>query len=122
MHDIKHDDLGQAWLMALRVLSHMPRAWSNARRSRRRCPFSVLLTNVGPVLAGSPLPREDRRLMVDDLILDHVEFIPITRPLQCMGLAVSTYAGRMTLGMRYYSRVLTAGQAQQMMDLYLARS
>ncbi len=121
MKDIKHDDLGLAWLLALRVLRHLPGAWTNARRSRRRCLFSALLTNIGPVLAGSPLPRDDRRLIVGNLILDDVEFIPIARPLQCLGLAVSTYAGKMTLGIRYDSRALAAEQAKQVMKLYVAK-
>lgn len=119
MTDVKQHELGLAWLLAMRVLRHLPAAWANARRSRRRCPFSTVLTNLGPVLAASPLPRNDRRLVVGDLVLDDVEFIPITRSLQCLGLAVSTYAGRMTLGMRYDSRVLSGEQARHLMELYL---
>jgi hypothetical protein len=99
----------------------VPGAWANARRSRRRCLFSAVLTNLGPVLAGSRLPRDDRRLVVGNLILEDVEFLSVIRSLQCLGLSASSYAGRMSLCMRHDSRVLTADKAQKMMELYVAR-
>ena len=70
--------------------------------SQRRCLYSTLLTNIGPVLAGSPLPRADRRLVVGGLTLENVEFVPLVRLLQCVGISVSTYAGKMSLGMGRY--------------------
>jgi hypothetical protein len=121
MEDIKHDNLGLAWLLALRLLERMPRAWGKARRSRRRCMYSALFTNIGPVLAASPLPRADRHLVVGDTVLEEVEFLPVTRPLQCLGVAVTSYAGRMSVGMRYDSRVLKADQVQQIMNTYVDR-
>jgi hypothetical protein len=78
-----------------------------------------LLTNIGPVLAGSPLPRADRRLVVGELTLEDVVFVPLVRLLQCVGFSVSTYAGKMSLGMRYDSRVMNAEQAEEVMDLYV---
>ncbi len=119
MEDIKRHDFGLAWLLALPLLQLMPRAWEKLRRSKRKCLYSALLTNIGPVLAGSPLPRSDRRLIVGDLTLEDIEFVPAARPLQCLGIAVSNYAGRMSLGMRYQSGVFTAEQAQQVLDIYV---
>jgi NRPS condensation-like uncharacterized protein len=119
--NIKDDHFGLAWPLGLRVLDNvLSRQWAHARLSRRRCLYSTLLTNLGPVLAASPLPRDDRRLVVGDMILDEVEFVPITRPLQCLGFAVSTYAGKMTVGMRYDSRVVMPEQAREVLDIYLA--
>ncbi len=100
MEDVKRHNLGLAWLLALRVLQFMPRAWARVRGSRRRCLTSALLTNFGPVLAASPLPRAGRRLIVGDMILEQVEIVPAARPLQCLAFAVNTYAGRMSVGMR----------------------
>lgn len=119
MEDIKHHDLGLAWLLGIRLSQQMPRAWARARRSRRRCLYSALLTNIGPALAASPLPRADRRLLVGDLVLENVEFLPAARPLQCLGFAVSTYAGRMALGMRYHSGVFTPETAREVLDDYV---
>jgi hypothetical protein len=119
MDDIKRNDLGVGWLLALPLLQRMERAWEKARRSKRKCLYSALLTNVGPVLAGSPLPRADRRLVVGDMTLDEVEVVPAARPLQCLGLAVSNYAGRMSLGLRYQSGVLSEEQARQILDVYV---
>jgi hypothetical protein len=121
LSDIKRNDLGLGWLLALPVLQKLlPRHWEKARLSQRRCLYSTLLTNIGPVLAGSPLPRSDRRLIVGDMTLDEVEFVPVVRPLQCLGFSVSTYAGKMSLGMRYDSRVMNAEQAEEVMDAYVA--
>jgi hypothetical protein len=119
LEQVKHDNLGLAWPLALRLLQRLARAWAKARRSRRKCLFSTLLTNIGPALAASPLPRSDRHLKVGTLLLEEFEFLPVTRPLQCLGIAVSNYAGRMSLGMRYDSRVLPAERAQELLDVYV---
>jgi hypothetical protein len=119
LEEIKHDNLGMGWLLALRLLQRLPRGWAKARHSRRRCLVSTLLTNLGPALAASPLPRSDRHLIVGDMILEEVEFLSVTRPLQCLGIAVSNYAGRLSLGMRYDSRVLPAERAQELLDVYV---
>ncbi len=119
MENIKSDNLGLPWLLGLPLLQLLPRAWDKIRRSKRRCLFSALLTNLGPVFAGSPLPRIDRRLLVGDTILDEVEFLPVVRSLQCLGISVSHYAGRMSLGMRYDSGVFTPENAQELLDVYV---
>jgi hypothetical protein len=119
MDNIKRNHFGLAWLAAMPLLERVPRAWSKMRRSRRRCMYSALLTNLGPMLASSPLPRKDRQLCVGDAILQEVDFVPVTRPLQCLGLSVNNYAGVMSLGMRYDSRVLTAEQAREVLDEYV---
>jgi hypothetical protein len=119
MEEVKRHNLGMAWLLVLRLLQWMPRAWARVRRSRRRCLQSALLTNLGPVLVASPLPRADRRLIVGDVTLEKVEVIPAARPLQCVGFAVSNYAGSMTLGMRYHSQVFTPEQAKELLDVYV---
>ena len=119
MENIKRNHFGLAWLVALPFLQRMTHAWGKARRSRRRCLYSALLTNLGPVLASSPLPRKDRHIVVGDAILEAVDFVPVTRPLQCLGLAVSNYAGVMSLGMRYDSRVLSSQQARDVLGEYV---
>jgi hypothetical protein len=119
LEQIKNDSLGLAWPLALRLLQRLSRAWAKARRSRRKCLFSTLLTNIGPALAASPLTRSDRHLIVGDMILEEFEFLPVTRPLQCLGIAVSNYAGRMSLGMRFDSRVLPVERAQEVLDVYV---
>jgi hypothetical protein len=120
LETIKHDHLGMAWILSMRLLHRtVPRAWDKIRRSRRKCLFSTLLTNLGPVLASSPLPRRDRHLVVGDMTLEDFEFLPVTRPLQCMGVAVSTYAGRTSLSMRYDSRVLSEAAASELLDVYV---
>jgi hypothetical protein len=121
MEDIKHDNLGLAWLVGMRLLEFTPRALDKARRSRRRCLYSALFTNIGPVLAASPLPRTDRRLVVGDTVLQAVEVLPVTRPLQCLGVGLTSYGGHMSLGMRYDSRVLNGKQVQQIMKAYVDR-
>src|SRR5262249_13588843 len=123
MEDIKHRDLGLAWLLSLALLDGLParwrRRWHKTRRSRRRCLCSTVLTNLGPVLAASPLPRADRRVMIGNLVVEDVEFLPATRPLQCMSFAASIYAGQMSLALRYDSRVLRLEQAQEVLQFYV---
>jgi hypothetical protein len=119
LEQIKNDHFGLAWLLLLTSLQRLPHAWAKVRRSRRRCLISTLVTNIGPVLAASPLPRSDRHLVVGDMTLEEVEFLPVTRPLQCLSFAVSLYAGRVSLGMRYDSRVLSAEQAENVFDVYV---
>jgi hypothetical protein len=119
MDNIKRNHFGLGWLLALPVLQRMKRAWKKARQSRRRCLYTALLTNLGPVLASSPLPRKDRHLLIGDAILQEVDFVPVSRPLQCLGLSVNNYAGVMSLGMRYDSRVLTPVQAREVLDEYV---
>ena len=54
------------------------------------------------------------------MILDDVDILPAARPLQCLGFAVSSYAGRMSLGMRYHSQVFTPETAKQILDVYVS--
>src|SRR5262249_6154689 len=119
MQRAKRDNLGIAWLVGLRLLQRLPRGWAKARRSRRRCLYSALFTNVGAALAASPLPRNDRRLRVADLTLEQVEFLPAARPLQCVGFGVTSYAGRLAIAMRYQSEVITPPKAKELLDLYV---
>ena len=37
MENVKRNDFGVAWLLAIRLLQLMPRAWARVRGSRRRC-------------------------------------------------------------------------------------
>jgi hypothetical protein len=119
MQRAKRDNLGIVWLVGLRLLQRLPRGWAKARRSRRRCLYSALFTNVGAALAASPLPRADRRLRIGDLILEDVEFLPAARPLQCVGFGVTSYAGRLSIAMRYQSEVITSPKAKELLDLYI---
>ena len=117
---MKRNQVGLMFSLVLRWLQMFPGSLRKTTR-RDRCWATVLLTNLGPALANCHLPRRHGRLVIGGIVLEDVEFLPVLPAYQCVNFSVSIYAGRLTLGMNYDSRVLPAESARGVLDEYVGR-
>jgi hypothetical protein len=120
MQAVKRDALGMRFVLVLGLMQSFPRFLARGL-GRRRGWATVLLTNVGPVLHNCHLPRADARLLVGGLTLEEFDFLPVIRRLEPVSFAVSTYAGKLTLGMHFDPRTVIAANASATLDLYVRR-
>ena len=117
---LKRSRLGLMFLNIFGILERFPRLFRKTV-GRDRCWGTMLLTNLGPVLANCFLPRRDGCLELADLLLDNVEMLPGIPAYQCVNFSVSLYGGRLSLGMSYDSRVITAERARNLLDCFVAQ-
>lgn len=118
MNLIKRNQLGLTFILSLRLLRRIPGGLGSAT-SARKCSASALVTNLGEVLADSPLPRREGRIVAGDVVLESVEVGAPNRPYQCAAFLFWTYAGRLAVCLQYDSRVLDAGLAEDLLDTYV---
>jgi hypothetical protein len=120
MRIVKRDARALRLLLVLGALQWFP--WILTKGLRRRRPWATaLLTNVGAALSNCHLPRADGKLLVGDMTLEGVDMAPIIRACEPVSFAVSTYAGRLTLGMHFDPRTISAADAEALLGLYAAR-
>lgn len=110
------------WLFVMSVesLRKFPTDMVNALRNSR---FSgtTLLSNIGPALAHCHLPKCDGRILAGDVSIERFQFLPVLRPHQAAAFAVAIYAGAITIGMQYDSRLLPAADSQELLDTFVRR-
>jgi hypothetical protein len=117
---VKRDARGLRFLLVLGLLQWFPAILAKGLR-RRRPWVTALLTNVGAALSNCHLPRRDGKLLVGDLTLEAVDMVPIIRAREPVAFAVNSYAGRLTLGMHFDPRTISAADAEAMLGLYADR-
>ena len=117
---LKRSRLGLMFSNIFGILERFPRLFQETA-GRDRCWATMLLTNLGPALANCFLPRRDGCLELDDLVLDNVEMLPGIPAYQCVNFSISLYAGRLSLGMSYDSRVISAERAKNLLDCFVAQ-
>ncbi|MBA4017941.1 MAG: hypothetical protein C0483_12255 [Pirellula sp.] len=115
---IKRNDLGLIYLLSLRVSGILPGAIERAARKQKFC-NTAILTNILRPLDTLPLPRTDGRLQVGDVHLDDFEFFAPPRPLTCASFGISTYAGRLHVGLQADSRFLSASDIDELQADYI---
>jgi hypothetical protein len=120
MQLIKDNQLGLTFVLSLRLFKRLPGGLKNTARADR-CASTCLITNVGDVFAKTPVPDRDGRLVAGDLVLEGYECLAPLRPLTAAAFTLFRYCGRQCISLHYDPRVLTAEQAQDLLDKYAAR-
>ena len=115
---IKRNDLGLIYLLSLRVSGIFPGVMERAVHKQKFC-STAILTNILRPLDNLPLPRFDGRLQVGDVCLDDFEFFAPVRPLTCAAFGISTYAGRLHVGLQADSRFLSASDINELQACYI---
>jgi hypothetical protein len=82
---------------------------------------TLLFSNLGPALPNCHLPRSGRHLRVAESVLWEIEFLPATRMDITLNFGISLYAGHMSVGLSYDSRITTKKAAKDLFDLMIAR-
>jgi hypothetical protein len=76
---------------------------------------------VGRVLNVKQLPRQQRRIVCGDALLEQVSGVPPIRPLTRAAVAVATYAEEVTVSLQYDSNYFGRAQASELLEIFVAR-
>jgi len=117
---IRDHRLGLIFIYALHLLSLLPRGLRYIAR-RDRCVVSSIFSNLGRPLARCPLPRENGRLVVGDLVLERMDGTAPLRPYNCATFTVMEYARRLSMMLYYDPRVVSAAQADDLAAAFARR-
>jgi hypothetical protein len=117
---IKRLQLGLTFVLSLRACQWLPGGLRRMTQNRR-CAATAVVTTYGEIRERSSLPYEDGHVVVGGAVLRSVDALPPLRPLTCVALAGVAYAGRLHVTLHYDSRVLTAANAGQLIEDFIAR-
>lgn len=120
MELIRRNELGFTFVFSLHLVRHLPGIfWPMA--ADPRCRATAGLTNVGPVLRRTKLPRVDGRLVVGPLVLEGVDGLALVRPGTAVCLAVLRYADRLVVTLRWDPEVLTVEHGEELLETFARR-
>lgn len=106
-----------AFIPALKLIGMFP-GRLHARMQRTHCQASVALSNLGIVLARSPLLGRDRRVVSGGLILESMEpFMPL-RHLTHAAFAVSNYGRKLNLTISHDPRWIDDADGRELLESF----
>ncbi len=106
------------FIPALKLIGMFP-GRLHARMQRTHCQASVALSNLGVVLARSPLLGRDRRAVSGGLILESMEpFMPL-RHLTHAAFAVSNYGRKLSLTISHDPRWLDDTDGRELLESFV---
>lgn len=114
MELIKRNRLGLTFVLSLKVTRLLPGGLKASVR-KDKCTISSIFTNLGKPLVRSPLPKRDGRFVAGDVVLEDIDVVAPIRPYNCVTLAASIYAGRLSLTLHYDPRPVAAEQASDLL-------
>ena len=118
MDRVRRRQLGFTFIWGLRALRALPGGLAG-RVQNGRCEATCVLSNLGRVLAASPLPRrrgQDRRRQS---VAGRARFFSPVREGTAASVGLVFYRGELQVCLRYDSRQLTVGQADDLLTMYL---
>jgi hypothetical protein len=116
----KHGQSTYTYVQALSLLRRLPGGMTPLVRANR-CRATTLLSNLGRVLVGTPLPRQDGRLVSGNVVLEGLEYVAPLRPYLHAAFTVFTYAGRLGVTMHSDPRALPDELARGLLDDFVAQ-
>ena len=120
MQIIKRNQLGLTLVLSFRLQKKLPGGLRSTVRPDK-ISATCIATNLGEVLAKTPVPTMNGRLVAGNLTLESFECLPPLRPHTAAAFTLFRYAGRQCVSLHYDPRVLTAEEAQDLLDAYAAR-
>lgn len=88
----------------------------------KRCHTTVVFSNLGKVPTKFFRTDPQQRWLVGDLVLHSVEGLTPLNPHMCIAFTASVYAGSLSLSLRYDHRVITADEAQQLLQRVISQT
>ncbi|HEX3657638.1 MAG TPA: hypothetical protein VHV55_17745 [Pirellulales bacterium] len=118
---IKQTRLGLDLLGGIGLVSKSPAALKLAMKFPR-CQATAVLTNISnPTRAlRYPFPRDEGRLVIGNLTLEHMTGTPPLRAGTRAGFGIGTYAGRIVLTLKCDPWLFTAEETRTLLGRYLA--
>jgi hypothetical protein len=115
---IKRLKLQYTFILSLAVARCLPGGLSR-KTTANKCESTSCLSNLGPVLADTPLPRREGRIVAGDVELESVDYVIPLRPHVNAAFCVYTYAGRLRILMHFDLRAITDEQAKGLVQTYV---
>jgi hypothetical protein len=121
MEKIKRLRLGLYFIGQLAVLAGIPKGMS-LMLSGKRCFATAVLTNVGDPSRrfNVRFPRHENQLVVGNLLLKNVIGCPPLRDLTRAGVAITTYAGQLTVSVQCDRHCFSQEETRLLLDTYIA--
>ena len=121
MQLIKRNRLGLTMVLSLEASRWLPGGIRNLVHADR-CSATCVFSNFGTLFAAPAGASGPQKLRIGDLVLQSADALPPVRSKTSVAISAITYAGRMTLALHYDPDVLSAAEAQSLMDDFLSRA
>jgi hypothetical protein len=123
LHDemqlIKTHELGLTFVLSLALARRFPGGLKR-QGDRYRCTATCLFTNLGNLFTRTPVPRDkSRRLVVGDVTLESLDLIAPIRPFTGAAFTPFHYANCLGTTLHWDPRMLTAEQANELLQGYV---
>ncbi len=106
------------FLLSLSVLRCLPSGLARKTQVDKCLPTSCL-SNLGPVLDKTPLPRLEGEIVSGNLVLKGIDFAIPLRPYMNAAFCVYTYAGRLRVLMHFDPQIITDEQSGELLETYV---
>jgi len=118
---VKYCRLGLLFVLSLPVLRLLPGGLGR-QTPDFRCVATCVLSNLGNVFQNTTLPQKDGKLVIGDVTLDEVAFLPPIRPFTDTSFGLFSYAGKLNVTLQYDPRLLSAEDSQDLIDMFRAQT
>jgi len=118
MEQIKRLQLRYAFIFYLAVSRLVPGGLSQSTAADK-CQSTSCLSNLGPVFAHTPLPRDDGRIVSGNVVLENVDYVIPLRPHLHAAFCVYTYAGRLRVLMHCDPRAMPDEHSGKLLETYI---
>jgi hypothetical protein len=117
---IKRFQLQYTYILSIGASRFLPGAMSWMARADK-CFATSYLSNLGVILDRTPLPRREGRIVSGNVEVEAVDAVSVLRPHTHAGFVVYVYAGRLRISIHYDSRVISAEQSGNLLNMYVQR-
>ena len=117
---IRRHQLGLIFVLSLSVLRLLPGGLAK-RVNKGRCEATCVFSNLGRIMADSPLPRCNEKIVAGNVLLDGADVFAPVRDGTAVSVALAYYAGGLQLCMQYDSRRITEAHADELLASYVRR-
>lgn len=116
---IRRRQLGLTFIWSLHALRALPGGLAGRFEQSGRCEATCVLSNLGRVMAASPLPTRQHKIVAGNLLLEGFDFFVPVRDGTAASVGLVFYGGELQVCLRYDKCRLTAGQADDLLTTYL---
>jgi NRPS condensation-like uncharacterized protein len=121
MQQIKRDQLGYSFLLALTLSRHLP---GGLRRfaGGRRCDVTAVMTNLGRILAFPGETEPCGRLRLGRALLETVDVAAPITPMTDVSVSIANYAGQLSVSLHFNESTVSELQAREFLQLLATRT
>lgn len=121
MQLIKDLQLGLTFPLSLSFSKRIPGSTSRWRRISKqdKCRATCVLSNLMRPFADSSLPRRDGTIVVGNLALERIDFLPPIRAYTAAAFGVLTYRDELRITLHFDSRVMEKSEANELLACYV---